>query len=481
MGRNPKIIANEKNSLPVSKESSLGANVSTPPRMSESRASEVRMPQPIRWNQSKQSPTEQGYIFRAKSSVLNQTISSRGRTELACRMNAFLSACPFRLALLLGCVFLGCIVPSETGAADEFVWSGPGCLLLKNGNVIRGKDISPRNKSVIVRIDETAEIQFPFSQVVHIGDDAKALYQFQVANTLKWEVGDHFLLAKWCLKNGLVEEAYGHYVQVKVLSGNHSKFKQFEAEIREHLLQDPVMQAAMKAAYPEAYATAQTSGQDGKEELSAPAPNTTPRTLIAISPIHQDYFRRQIQPFMVLRCGQAGCHGPLGKTDFNIGKSGSLKGRPASEISLESALKYLDQPQTEATQLWVKSTTRHGMQPTAALSVGDKAERELLERLRYWHQSIISAPKVSAPRETVATNAPVPNQIGMHPGPMPTSPSDAKSKNGSSVPLESDVGSELLMLEGEIAKLEEKEKARKQPTNRHDPEEYNRRYLNPLR
>ncbi len=380
-------------------------------------------------------------------------------------------------------IFLVCLVVfSSTGIAEEeFVWTGPGCLLVKNGNVIHGENISTRNRSVIVRLDATAEIQFPFSQVVHIGKDPKSLYQFQVANTLKWEVGEHFLLAKWCLKNGLVEEAYEHYVQVKALSGSHSKFKQFEAELRENLLQDSVMQAALKAAYPDVYAATQASSQHSNTELPKATPNKTPSTIFAISPIHQDYFRRQVQPFLVLRCGQAGCHGPLGKTEFNIGKSGNLKGRPAGEASLESALKYLDQPQTEATQLWIKSTTRHGMQPTAALSVDDKAERELLERLRYWHQSMVSTPKASAPRELVATNSSSPTPMRMSLNPTPISPPVAKSPNETNAPLLSDVGSELLTLEREIAKLEEKEKARKQPTNRHDPEEFNRRYLNPLR
>ncbi len=368
---------------------------------------------------------------------------------------------------------------------EEMVWSGPGYLLLKNGNIILGKDIFPQNQSVLVRIDDSAEIRFPAKEVVHIGRDVKALYEFQVANTLKWEVGEHFHLAKWCLKNGLVEDAYGHYVQVKALSSGHTKFRQFETELREYLLQDPVMQAALKATYPDSpyvkKASSEVPDQENKDtpvqQKSSPA--------IAISPIHQDYFRRQVQPFMVLRCGQAGCHGPLGKTDFTIGKSGSLKGRPAGEISLETTLKFLDHPQTEATQLWIKATTRHGMQPASALSVDDKAERELLERLRYWHQSMVATPKPIAAQAMLAANPLGRNEKAAASNSIAESskPSTAVDKGDAESPamLESEVGSELLALEREIAKLEEKEKARKQPTNRHDPEEYNRRFLNPLR
>jgi hypothetical protein len=269
------------------------------------------------------------------------------------------------------------------------------------------------------------------------------------------------------------------------MSGSHTKFRQFETELREYLLQDPVMQAALKATYPDSpdVKKASSAVDDQAKNDATAEPKTSP--VIAISPIHQDYFRRQVQPFMVLRCGQAGCHGPLGKTEFTIGKSGNLKGRPAGEISLESTLKFLDHPQTEATQLWVKATTRHGMQPASALSVDDKAERELLERLRYWHQSMVSSPKPIGPHAMLAANPLGRNGNSAAPNPIPEtpkpSPTIAKQNSEPPAMMESDVGSELLALEREIAKLEEKEKSRKPAANRHDPEEFNRRFLNPLR
>jgi len=390
-------------------------------------------------------------------------------------------------------------------AGEEIVWSGPGCVLLKNGNVLSATDIVPQGKLVAVRLDETGEARIPAKDIVTIGRDKLELYNYQVAKTTRWEAGEHWQLAKWCLRQGLVEQSHVHYEQLKKLSGTHAKFKQLDSELKQALLQDPVMKAALNAALPTEQvssashpdsvgvdALGRTSLDGAKSATVASAKHDVVKSAIKIDRNAQDYFRQNIQPFLAMRCGQAGCHGAYGKSDFHIAKVGVLHGQPSSEISLNSAAQFLDNENIEATKLWINATTAHGTQTTPSLTTKDSAERDLLNRLRLWHQAVMRtnavvtiSPMVQvspASRRADPTDATMSrNPIGLLP--RSNTMAEGKAANvipsltravGPEIPLP-EIGDELLMLEKEIAKLEEKERAKKS-SRRHDPEEFNRRF-----
>jgi hypothetical protein len=379
--------------------------------------------------------------------------------------------------------------------------------LLKNGNVLSAIDIAPEGKLVSVRLDETGDVRIPTKDVVKIGRDKLELYYYQVSKTTRWEAGEHWQLAKWCLRQGLVEQSHLHYEQLKQLSGNHAKFKQLDIELKQALLQDPVMKAALSSAFPSTTASQASHRGDSDNRLLANAnavdggnksANVTGENRnIANSAVNldrntQDYFRQNLQPFLAMRCGQAGCHGAYGKTDFHIARSGVLHGKPSSEISLQSAIRFLDDENIEATKLWINATNAHGTQTTPSLTSKDSSERELLGRLRLWHQAVLRSTAVvtMSPMVQVATN-PI---VGSSPHSplnsierLPASPALATQRSpqtGTHVQSVSpsqvsapEIGDDLMMLEREIAKLEEKERARK-TTTRHDPEEFNRRFGN---
>jgi hypothetical protein len=347
-------------------------------------------------------------------------------------------------------------------AEEELIWSGPGCVLLKNGNVLTAIDIVPQSKFVLVRLDETAELKVPTKDLVKIGRDKLELYHYQVSKTTRWEAGEHWQLAKWCLRQGLVEQSHSHYEELKKLSGNHAKFKQLDSELKQALLQDPVMKAALKSAFPTEQAlqashqtfdsgSPPVAAKDERSDKGKPAVNLDRNT--------QDYFRQQLQPFLAMRCGQAGCHGAYGKSDFHVARSGVLHGQPASEISLNSAIRFLDADNIEMTKLWINATSSHGTQKTPSLTMKNSSERDLLNRLRTWHQAVLR-------NTSVVTMSPMVQ--------VPVSPPTIPSKV--SVP---EIGDDLVMLEKEIAKLEEKERARTSTRRRHDPEEFNRRFGSP--
>ncbi len=387
----------------------------------------------------------------------------------------------------------------QTLAEGEISWAGPGCVLLKNGNVLMAINVAPQGQQVTIKLDQAGEVRIPTKDVVAIGRDKIELYNYQVSAMKQWGAGEHWHLAKWCLRQGLVEQSKTHYDKLKTLSGDHTKFKQLDAELKQALLQDPVVKAALQmtikkddvsmAFHSQIGAVTPSNLENVQSESASPALSVKRKLSVGeLTTDHhsQDYFRQQIQPFLAMRCGQAGCHGAMGKSDFHVAKGGSMLGQRSSDLSYTSAVRFINSENIEETKLWLKATTAHGMQGVPSLDSNIPSERELLNRLQQWHYAFFKNPKPNA----YPTNAVIPwspssgtsslrptysnaNALGFDQNPNKSAVLNSQSP-ASELP---DVRSDLLTLEREIAKLEEKERARNMP-NRHDPEEFNRQFGN---
>ncbi|MCY2975928.1 MAG: hypothetical protein NTW52_14830 [Planctomycetota bacterium] len=381
-------------------------------------------------------------------------------------------------------------------------WSGPGFVLLKSGNVIHG-DVITQGNGLLVRLDNTGEINLGSSNVVAVKESLLGLYDYQVARVVRWESGEHWNLAKWCLRNGLMDQAYYHYLKLKAVAGSHPSFKRMEAEIKSELLLDPVVKEALRARNVQ-QASANPTSLASNDESPKPSPEAvpiselakievnTPKVKSAVDTSHlvldrytQEFFRQQVYPFLVLKCGQAGCHGGSGKSEFQITRSGSQRNRRTSDASLATTIQYVVDSNFEQTPLFSKATAAHGNRNNAPLEMNTPADRELVERLRYWHAALhrntyrpIASPQVA--------NAVRPTQefprLASNGNAAPTSP--VPMSNPAQVPaqvmvepntLVPEVGSGLLMLEREIAKLEAIEKARK-TCDLHNPAEFNKQF-----
>jgi len=398
-------------------------------------------------------------------------------------------------------------------------WSGPGCVLLKNGNVLRG-DVLTQGTGLLVKLDNTGEISIGSGDVVAVKSTLNELYEHQVSKTERWEAGEHWHLAKWCLRYELVDQAQYHYLQLKELAGNHASFKRMEAEIKSALLRDPILKEAMRKSddqqvlssdndasslnQPQA-TTASSENEQGKSSVSP----TVDTSHLVLDLYTQEYFRQQVHPFIMLKCGQSGCHGGAVQTRFQITRSGSQRNRRTSSVSLASAIQFMVEPDFEKTRFMAMATSAHGTKTSAPLNINIPADRALLDRLRFWHAALHrNATRSAVPAQIanvgssgdgrqrsgprIATNSGIPagnylekslssQQPGFANGALPSKSADIIT-NGTEehVLVESDkmlpeVGSGLLTLEREIAKLEAIEKSRKQP-DLHDPAEFNRQF-----
>jgi hypothetical protein len=397
------------------------------------------------------------------------------------------------LFLLGWLTLVSTVLWTEECLAAEWNWAGPGYVLLENGNVVEAVAIESQKDSIRVQLDKTGEIKLPNQRVITIGKDIRSLYDFQIATTPRWQSGEHLQMAKWCLRNGLVDEAFQHYLQLKELTGQHAKFKQIEAELAQTLLKDPSMQAALQPTQANQSIVSPTQAATKQ----SPVAKTKSENRHPDNPLSEEFFRRQIQPVLAMRCGQGGCHGSLGKSNFHIAKSGHLHGRPASEMSFHSAIAFFDGEAVEETSLWRNATSKHGNQPIVSIDPSLPTDREIIDRLRQWH-SLHHTPTKAAAIELASTkptantnlghtNGAIENaNVGKHNHPARLSETNGeeppKLVTNGSLPELPNIGSEILMLEQQIAKLEEKERSRtSKASSRYDPEVFNQKYHNTLR
>ncbi len=87
-------------------------------------------------------------------------------------------------------------------------------VLLKNGNVFSG-EVIPQGKTVLIKLDDTGEVTLSSRDVVTVSENVLGLYQFQVNKTTRWDAGEHFHLAKWCIRQGLIEQSKHHYTSLE--------------------------------------------------------------------------------------------------------------------------------------------------------------------------------------------------------------------------------------------------------------------------
>lgn len=381
-------------------------------------------------------------------------------------------------------------------------WSGPGYVLLKSGNVLHG-DVITQGNGLLVRLDDTGEINLSSSNIVAVKESLLGLYDYQVARVVRWESGEHWNLAKWCLRNGLMDQAYDHYLKLKAVAGNHPSFKRMEAEIKSELLLDPIVKEALRARNVQKASTDSTSlagndesskpiseagpsSEQAKMEVNTPkAKSTVDTSHLVLDRYTQEFFRQQVYPFLVLKCGQAGCHGGSGQSEFQITRSGSQRNRRTSDTSLAATIQYAVDSNFEQTPLFSKATAAHGNRNNAPLEMNTPADRELVERLRYWHAALHrNTTRPSALPQVAAAGRPTQEFPKLASNGNAAPASSAAMSNPAQVPaqlmvepntLVPEVGSGLLMLEREIAKLEAIEKARKN-RDLHDPAEFNKQF-----
>ena len=99
-------------------------------------------------------------------------------------------------------------------------------------------------------------------------------------------------------------------------------------------------------------------------------------------------FQNSILPVLVSRCGQSGCHGLLGKTEFHIYQPVGDQSASVLARDLDEVLRYIDRDRIQESPLLAYATKAHGIQRNPSLNQSRDDERALIERINFWVKSL---------------------------------------------------------------------------------------------
>lgn len=403
---------------------------------------------------------------------------------------------------------------------------GEGYVLLQHGNVMHGF-VKPQADRVTIVIEKGKEVTLANKQVLAIGKSLESLYDYQIKGVRKWGTGEHWHLAQWCIQNHLLDQAIEHYTELEKTAADNPRFKQLDHQLKEALLADATVRQAMseqgievpERTSSEATGAKVASGREPKRLNSAPNdPAGGPAVVHAavqqpLGDPHRilpSYLRRsfqtEIQPVVVSRCGQSGCHGMLAKNDFQVFQPVGEQAASMTERNLETILRYVDAEAPLSTTLIQHATRPHGTQRNPSINPNRDEDRVLLDKMVRWlqtlaepamdrpgNQRVVNASANDAPNDP---NARVASAVAFipksavqraqrqrsHPdapgGEAPVEDRNAKlSKPPKSAPPPTILNAaEIAELESVIAKLEKMEPGRRPQQDPLDPREFNSKY-----
>lgn len=265
-----------------------------------------------------------------------------------------------------------------------------GCVLLQNGNVFRGQVQESKDRVTVV-IDGNSRIALDRKQVACVADTLESLYQHQRAGIRVWGIGEHWHLANWCIQQGLLERAIEHYKVLEAQAPDSTQFKTLEHQLREALIKHHQVKQPAKTVASETNETSSPKQEPELAENSASVQRASGRIHWSTHDI-PGYIRKSFQltvlPVLVTRCGQSGCHGLLGKTDFHIYQPVGDQSATILADDLEAVLRYINRDRVQDSQLMAYATRAHGIQRHPSLNPAREDERTHIERINAWAKSL---------------------------------------------------------------------------------------------
>jgi len=275
-----------------------------------------------------------------------------------------------------------------TGAA----WAGEGAgsegsfVLLRNGNVLIG---TPRQEGdrITVELGEQQVIRLPANQVLCWAKDRLSLYRYRVDHRTEVDGGEHLETARWCIAQGLLAKAERELQAAAALEPGHPSLSAVESLWRTAVAQGEA--ATVSASVPRGKALpppAEPMVSDGGSAVSPADRSARPAAaaMTGLSPETVADFASRIQPLLVNRCGQAGCHGGQGNASISwrlrLPLTDRFRRLPAelTRENLREVLVRLDAQQPSRSRLLREASRAHGGGDEPPLGIADQALRRTL-------------------------------------------------------------------------------------------------------
>jgi hypothetical protein len=262
--------------------------------------------------------------------------------------------------------------PAGKTHGDEFV-------LLANGNVIEGKAvvIGPH---VVVDRGNGNELKLDSRQVAYIAPTVRELYEFRTGKRQLHDVSSHQEDARWCLRHGLYSEMEVSLRAADDLDPSHPETLRLRRKLQSLVVGGD---AGASAAGGDSLGLGENvKGSFSVVEDARPAvkehPHDTSEDELAALNLPQEtvaYYSSRVQPLLINRCGNSGCHRGPSESGFELSHMGTHV-RPAARLTrsnLVSVLRWIDREKPDESALLRYAGEAHGGRREAPLNRSDQA------------------------------------------------------------------------------------------------------------
>lgn len=249
-------------------------------------------------------------------------------------------------------------------------------VLLKNDRCLTGR-VRQLGDQVVIEIDSSARIKQPANEILFIGDDIEAVYRYKVSRYPRLGPGENIRLARWSMSNGLLQQASQHFLALqRDVGGDEPVVKQLGIELREQLLRDEAIRA-----YVGLPSLAESQPSEKSQDAVRTASTVHPEPAQPILPIVLSSYADSVQPILLKRCSQSGCHGLSSTNRLKfVQPIGNSRAR-ISEQNCRSVLQFVNIDNSNMSTLVRYAVVAHGTQKSAPIS---SQETKLVETLQSW-------------------------------------------------------------------------------------------------
>ena len=342
-------------------------------------------------------------------------------------------------------------------AAGQSLAPEAGLLVLKNGQVIEG-DVTRAGDYFVVTRGEGTELRLKADDVECFCASLEEAYEFKARRLTGQSFRGRLDLARWCLRNGLLDHCHEQILQVDRAEPNN-------AQVKELMTRLEVMQLSPPAP-------------SGPAATLPVPPEKLEQTIAELPRGSVERFGAIVQPILLNRCAANQCHGPNSKSEFRLLRPppGQTVSRRFTQRNLATTLRQLDRSSPDQSPLVLKAEQRHG---SALTPVFDKHSANQLSEIVGWAR-MTSGPNVVPAAGTRSETATYYRPASITPAASTLSQPAAPGTDGS--PAAAPVQPTRPTTTENTARTAQPPPSKNaepagQPRDRYDPEIFNRRYL----
>ena len=280
-------------------------------------------------------------------------------------------------------------------------------VLLQNGNVLKGQ-ISKQADRIAIMIDGNSTLLLDPKQIEHVGPTLESLYLHQRAGVRTWGTGEHWHLAHWCIQQNLVDHAIEHFQALEKTASGSPRFKQLEHLLREALLKNKNENQSVETNSSEVVQASAEMPKQSPPLLERNRPEEW--TNREIPGYIRKTFQTSVLPILVTRCGQSGCHGLLGKSDFHVYQPVGDQALTVLTNDLHEVLRYIDSERVQDSALLAYATKAHGILRNPSLNPAKESDRGHIDRINQWVKSLALSQRIETTMPAQYPSAAIPAQ-----------------------------------------------------------------------